>query len=129
MFGRGHRFQLGQAVARAVVRRLFSKTRGAFLEGFKQDLPRSQVKNPEEVADEIAQLTRIAMEHHARHVELATIISETRDKLIDARKELSRVKRAASTATLPTTSKRGITYHNTSNAKGHRASAWHEANG
>lgn len=85
---RGHRFQLGQALAEKV----FARERGAFLAGFMQGgrFPRRVATDADA---EIAALVDLLHHHRAERDRKATEASNLRDKLVLVSKELSALKR------------------------------------
>lgn len=87
-FGVGHRFQLGQAFVRAIARMGGS----SFTAGMRQEAMHGKpTRYPADYSND--DLQSLVSHHHGKHIDAATKLSETRDALIAARRELSAIKR------------------------------------
>ncbi len=91
LWGRGHRFQLGQSLGEWFI----ARRRGPFLEGVKQGARFPHKKAlPDPTMEHLGALVIL---HRDAEIAAKTALSETRDKLIAAQKELSAVKRRKET--------------------------------
>jgi hypothetical protein len=68
----------------------FGNRKSAFWSGFGQG---RNFPKPKPRDSEINRLSRLVAWHHEKHIEASTALSDTRDKLIAAQRELSAVKR------------------------------------
>lgn len=88
LWSRGHRFQIGQHFGGW----LYKMSRGAFMDGVKHKVRPPRTKTfPDDY--EKNELTRLVLHHHEARTAAETQLSNMREKLIAAQRELSALKR------------------------------------